>query len=355
MSEVVPKTDDINITNMVELRTPTQLKALYPLSDELKRSVFASRQAVNDIVSRKSSKFMVITGPCSIHDEKSAYEYAEKLIKLSDQVKDKILIVMRIYFEKPRTTVGWKGLISDPNLTGVCDINLGLEKARKILIKIVSTGLPAATEFLDPITPQYISDLLSWVAIGARTTESQTHRELASGVSAAVGFKNGTSGSLDVALNAMESSSNPHSFLGIDQSGVTKIINTKGNKLGHLVLRGGDSGPNYDEASIKFAEESLRKRKMNEAMIVDCSHSNSNKDHKNQPTVLKNIILQKKNGNKSIIGAMLESHLFEGNQPLTADPSILKYGVSITDKCIDWPTTESLIKEIYKELVAIGK
>lgn len=352
MSEVVPKTDDINITNMVELRTPTQLKALYPLSDQLKRSVFASRQAVNEIVSRQSNKFMVITGPCSIHDEKSAYEYAEKLIKLSDQVKDKILIVMRIYFEKPRTTVGWKGLISDPNLTGVCDINLGLEKARKILIKIVSTGLPAATEFLDPITPQYISDLLSWVAIGARTTESQTHRELASGVSAAVGFKNGTSGSLDVALNAMESSSNPHSFLGIDQSGVTKIINTKGNKLGHLVLRGGDSGPNYDEASIKFAEESLRKRKMNEAMIVDCSHSNSNKDHKNQPTVLKNIIMQKKKGNKSIIGAMLESHLFEGNQPLTADPSILKYGVSITDKCIDWPTTESLIKEIYKELVA---
>jgi 3-deoxy-7-phosphoheptulonate synthase len=350
MSEVVPKTDDINIMNMVELRTPTQLKALYPLSDNLKRAVFASRHAVNEIVSRQSSKFMVITGPCSIHDEKSAYEYAERLIKLSDQVKDKILIVMRIYFEKPRTTVGWKGLISDPNLTGVCDINLGLEKARKILIKIVSTGLPAATEFLDPITPQYISDLLSWVAIGARTTESQTHRELASGVSAAVGFKNGTSGSLDVALNAMESSSNPHSFLGIDQSGVTKIINTKGNKLGHLVLRGGDSGPNYDEASIKFAEESLRKRKMNEAMIVDCSHSNSNKDHKNQPTVLKNIIEQKKKGNKSIVGAMLESHLLEGNQPLTADPTILKYGVSITDKCIDWATTESLIKEIYNEL-----
>ena len=211
-------------------------------------------------------------------------------------------------------------------------------------------GLPAATEFLDPIKPQYTSDLLSWVAIGARTTESQTHRELASGVSAAVGFKNGTSGSLDVALNAMESSSNPHSFLGIDQSGVTKIINTKGNKLGHLVLRGGDSGPNYDEVSIKFAEDSLRKRKMNVALIVDCSHSNSNKDHKLQPNVLKDIISQKIKGNKSIVGAMLESHLFEGNQPLPADPSALKYGVSITDKCIDWKTTDSLIRQIYEEL-----
>lgn len=350
MREVVPKTDDINIANMVELRTPKELKTLYPLSDEIIRTVFASRQAVNEIVSGKSNRFMVITGPCSIHDERSAYEYAEKLIKLSEQVKSKILIVMRIYFEKPRTTVGWKGLISDPNLTGISDINLGLEKARKILINIVGMGLPAATEFLDPITPQYISDLLSWVAIGARTTESQTHRELASGVSAAVGFKNGTSGSLDVALNAMESSSNPHSFLGIDQSGVTKIINTKGNKLGHLVLRGGDSGPNYDEASIKFAEESLRKRKMNEALIVDCSHSNSNKDHKLQPSVLKNIILQKQKGNKSIVGAMLESHLNEGNQALPADPSSLKYGVSITDKCIDWNTTDSLIRQVYEEL-----
>lgn len=350
MSETVPQTDDINITNMVELRTPKELKVLYPLSDKLKRTVFASRQAVNEILTGKSERFMVITGPCSIHDEKSAYEYAERLVKLSDQVKSKILIVMRIYFEKPRTTVGWKGLISDPNLNGISDINLGLEKARKILINIVSMGLPAATEFLDPITPQYTSDLLSWVAIGARTTESQTHRELASGVSAAVGFKNGTSGSLDVALNAMESSSNPHSFLGIDQSGVTKIINTKGNKLGHLVLRGGDSGPNYDEVSIKFAEDSLRKRKMNEALIVDCSHSNSNKDHKLQPNVLKDIISQKIKGNKSIVGAMLESHLFEGNQPLPADPSALKYGVSITDKCIDWNTTDSLIRQIYEEL-----
>lgn len=350
MSNEVPATDNINIANMVELRTPNELKSLYPLSDQLKRTVFSSRQMVNEIVNGNSKKFMIITGPCSIHEEKSAYEYAEKLVKLSKEVEDKLLLVMRVYFEKPRTTVGWKGLISDPKLNGIGDINLGLEMARKILINIVNSGLPAATEFLDPITPQYIADLLSWVAIGARTTESQTHRELASGVSPAVGFKNGTSGSLDVALNAMESSSNPHSFLGIDQSGVTKIINTKGNKLGHLVLRGGDAGPNYDEASVKFAEESLRKRSMKESMIIDCSHSNSNKDHKLQPDVLKSIIMQKKKGNKSIVGAMLESHLFEGNQPLVANPTNLKYGVSITDKCIDWATTESLIRQIHKEL-----
>jgi 3-deoxy-7-phosphoheptulonate synthase len=350
MSDAVPTTDNINISNMLPLRTPNELKGLYPLTDDLKKTIFASRQAVNEVISGKSNRFMVITGPCSIHDEKSAYEYAERLVKLSEQVNKKLLIVMRVYFEKPRTTIGWKGLISDPNLNGISDINLGLETARKILINIVKMGLPAATEVLDPITPQYIADLLSWVAIGARTTESQTHRELASGISAAVGFKNGTSGNLDVALNAMESSSSPHSFLGIDQTGMTKIITTKGNKLGHLVLRGGDSGPNYDEASIQFAEENLRKRKMNEALIVDCSHSNSNKDHKLQPNVLKNIIMQKKKGNKSIVGAMLESHLNEGNQSLPADPSTLKYGISITDKCIDWNTTDSLIHQIYAEL-----
>lgn len=344
-------TDNLNIASMSPLRTPKELKEILPLTDDLKKSVLAGRKAVNEIVSRQSPRFMVITGPCSIHDEKSAFEYAEKLKKLSDEVNSKILIIMRVYFEKPRTTIGWKGLISDPNLNGTCDINLGLEKARNILSKIVSMGLPTATEFLDPITPQYISDLLSWVAIGARTTESQTHRELASGVSAAVGFKNGTSGSLDVALNAMESSSSPHSFLGIDQSGNTKIINTKGNKLGHLVLRGGDSGPNYDEVSVKAAEESLKKRKMNVAMIIDCSHSNSNKDHKQQPKVLKDIVAQKKRGNQSIIGAMLESNINEGNQSLPADLNNLKYGVSITDKCIDWATTETLIRDIYSELI----
>lgn len=343
-------TDNINVLSMGVLRTPTELKAVLPLNDRLRASVIRDRGIVNDIILKKDSRFMIIVGPCSIHDEKLAYEYAEKLKLLSDEVKSKIYIVMRVYFEKPRTTVGWKGLISDPFLNGTSDINLGIEKARRILLKIVDMGLPTATEFLDPITPQYISDLLSWIAIGARTTESQTHRELASGVSAAVGFKNGTSGSLDVALNAMESAANEHSFLGIDQSGMTRIVHTRGNKLGHLVLRGGDSGPNYDEISVAHAEDALHKRKMNVAMIVDCSHANSNKDHHRQPEVLRNVAEQKKRGNHSIVGAMLESNINEGNQALPKDLSQLKYGVSITDKCIDWATTENIIREIYKLL-----
>ncbi len=346
---VIPTTDDLNIVRMTPLRTPLELKNKYPLSEQLRRTVVENREKVNSIITKQDSRLLVITGPCSIHDEKAAFEYAERLRDLSERVKDRLLLVMRVYFEKPRTTIGWKGLINDPLLNGQSDINLGLERARAILLKVAEMGLPAASEFLDPIVPQYISDLISWVAIGARTTESQTHRELASGVSAAVGFKNGTSGSLDVALNAMESSANPHSFLGIDQTGMTRIVQTTGNRLGHLVLRGGDHGPNYDAKSVKEAEETLAKHNMRDSIIIDCSHNNSNKDHNLQIKVMTDILEQKRNGNKSIVGAMLESNLFEGNQKLV-DVNSLKYGVSITDKCLNWDDTERILLKAHEEL-----
>ncbi|PCJ60015.1 MAG: 3-deoxy-7-phosphoheptulonate synthase [Planctomycetota bacterium] len=353
MSLISENADDIHIDKMIALQTPLELKEKYPLTDELRDTVIKCRKDVNNVINRDDNRFMIITGPCSIHDEKVAEDYAKRLKDLSDEVSDKILLVMRVYFEKPRTTVGWKGLISDPHINGVNDIDYGLELARKLLVEVVKCGLPVATEALDPVTPQYIGDLISWIAIGARTTESQTHRELASGVSAAVGFKNGTSGNLDVALNAMVSSSYPHNFLGIDQTGQTKIVRTLGNKLGHLVLRGGDNGPNYDKESIASAEENLRKRELKESIIVDCSHANSSKDHNKQLAVMENLVEQIIDGNKSIIGAMLESNINEGNQPITDNVADLAYGVSITDKCINWESTETLIKNVYKKLKSI--
>ena len=344
------KIDNVNVKSIEPLMSPNSLKSEYPISSDVVEQINRSRNDVYNIINHHDSRFLVITGPCSIHDEKMAYEYAQKLIKLRAEVGNKIMLLMRVYFEKPRTTVGWKGLINDPDLNGTLNIAKGLAKARTILTSIAEMGLPIATEFLDPISPQYYSDLISWVAIGARTTESQTHREMASGVSAPVGYKNGTRGNLDVAFNAMESARHSHSFIGIDGEGRVGTVHTLGNKGGHLVLRGGSDGANYDAKSINIAEEGLRNAGANEAIIVDCSHANSSKDHNRQGVVLKDILSQKQAGNKSIVGLMLESNLAAGNQKVPEDVKLLKYGVSITDACIDWDTTETLIRDLAKGL-----
>jgi 3-deoxy-7-phosphoheptulonate synthase len=283
-----------------------------------------------------------MVGPCSIHDVEPGFEYAEKLKKLADSVSDRLFIVMRVYFEKPRTTVGWKGLINDPHLDDTFDIGTGLELARKLLLDINNMGLPAATELLEPVTPQYIADLVTLTAIGARTTESPTHRQMASGLSMPVGYKNGTDGELQIAMDAMVAARSPHSFLGIDTDGNTCIVNTTGNPFGHLILRGGRSGPNYDEASIRSAGERLKSADLSPRLMVDCSHANSAKDYRQQSVVWNDVVAQRAAGNRNIMGLMLESNLRSGNQK-PVDPSNLEYGVSITDACIDWKETERLI------------
>jgi 3-deoxy-7-phosphoheptulonate synthase len=287
-----------------------------------------------------------VVGPCSIHDTELALEYGKRLKALADQVGEHIFIIMRVYFEKPRTTVGWKGLINDPHLNGSFDIETGLRKARKLLIKLSELGLPLATEALDPISPQYLQDTITWTAIGARTTESQTHREMSSGLSSPVGFKNGTDGSLDVAVNAMKSVVSGHAFLGINPQGQVAITKTKGNQYGHVVLRGGGGKPNYDSVSIALCEQALNKTGLPTNIVVDCSHANSNKDHNVQPLVLDDIAHQIKDGNRSICGVMIESNINEGNQSIPDDLSQLKYGVSVTDACISWESTEKSLKKM---------
>jgi 3-deoxy-7-phosphoheptulonate synthase len=287
----------------------------------------------------------VVVGPCSIHDTDTALDYARRLKVLADEISDAIVVVMRVYFEKPRTTTGWKGLINDPHLDDSFQIEEGLQKARALLLQIAELGLPTATEALDPISVQYLSDLISWYAIGARTTESQTHREMASGLSAPVGFKNGTDGSLDVAINALLSVSSPHSFLGIDPQGRCAITRTQGNRYGHVVLRGGGGKSNYDSVTVALCEQQLAAKNIPANLVVDCSHGNSNKDPALQPLVLHDCVHQILEGNRSIVGAMLESNIGWGNQKLTPDLSQLQYGVSITDACIDWPTTEKTLRE----------
>ena len=294
---------------------------------------------------RKDRRLIGVIGPCSIHDIKAAQEYGHKLAELARKVEDTIFIVMRTYFEKPRTTTGWKGLVNDPYLNDTFKINEGLEMARKCLIDLSALGLPLGTEALDPITPQYLQDLISWSAIGARTTESQTHRELASGLSGPVGFKNGTDGGTQVAINALKSAAGAHRFLGINSDGQVAIIHTKGNPYSHLVLRGGNGRPNYDSVSITLCEQELKKAGLPVNIMVDCSHANSNKDANLQPLVLKNINNQIRDGNRSIIGFMLESNLQSGRQEIPLDHSQLQYGVSVTDACINWKSTEECILE----------
>lgn len=322
------------------------------MSDAANDTVISARDQMKRILRKEDSRLVVIVGPCSIHDEASALEYARRLAELSKEVGDQLVLVMRTYFEKPRTTIGWKGLINDPHLDGTYDMALGLRIARELLLRINEMGLPTATEVLDPIVPQYIDDLQSWAAIGARTTESQTHRELASGLSMPVGFKNSTDGNLQIAIDALLSSRYPHHFLGIDQDGRTCVIATRGNAYGHIILRGGHDGPNYDPVSVVMAEEQLDASGLEPLIMVDCSHGNSGKRPRLQAHVLKSVIQQRLDGNASIIGVMVESHLKEGCQPLDKDRSKLDHGLSITDACLGWDQTERLLRFAHEELAS---
>lgn len=341
---------NLNVESQEILITPEALKAELPVSDSAHAVIDAGREAVRRVLDRDDHRVIVVIGPCSIHDPKQALEYARRLKQLNEAVKDTLLLVMRVYFEKPRTTTGWKGLINDPYLNDSFKIEDGLHIGRKLLLDIAEIGLPTATEALDPISPQYLQDLISWSAIGARTTESQTHREMASGLSSAVGFKNGTDGSLDVAINALNSVSSPHRFLGINHEGQVAIIHTKGNRYGHVVLRGGNGKPNYDSVSVSLCEESLRKAGVPTNIMVDCSHANSNKDHNLQPLVADNITNQILEGNDSIIGLMIESNLGAGNQKIPDNLADLTPGVSVTDACIGWDTTEQLLLSMRDKL-----
>lgn len=342
--------DDLNIASNVTLITPEQLKEKLPLTEQALKTVSHGRQVVRDILDGTDHRLFIVIGPCSIHDLKAAHEYADRLKALADEVSDTLFLVMRVYFEKPRTTVGWKGLINDPYLDDSFKIEDGLHIGRKLLLDLAEKGLPTATEALDPISPQYLQDLISWSAIGARTTESQTHREMASGLSSAVGFKNGTDGGLTVAINALQSVSSPHRFLGINQQGGVSIVTTKGNSYGHVVLRGGNGKPNYDSVSVAVCEQELAKAKIKANIMVDCSHANSNKDPALQPLVMDNITNQIADGNTSISSLMVESHLGWGNQSICEDLTQLKYGVSITDACIDWDATEKSIRSMRDKL-----
>ena len=345
------RTENLNIVDVFPITSPKKLKEILPVSDNVIETVLNARNDIKRILEGKDSRLLMIVGPCSIHEPQAAFEYAERLKKLADSVSETILVIMRVYFEKPRTTVGWKGFINDPDLDGSHKINKGIELARRLLLKINALGLPCATETLDPITPQYLADLISWSAIGARTTESQTHREMASGLSMPVGFKNGTDGGLSVAINAMKSALQPHHFLGINNEGLSSAIQTSGNRDIHLVLRGGSNGPNYDAVSIQKAAEFLTSEGLPKAIMVDCNHANSGKDPSRQELVLREAIHQIKKGDNSIIGIMIESNIFGGNQPISA---MLQYGVSITDACLDWENTNRIISNAHQSLVTGG-
>ena len=330
---------DVHVLAAEPLIAPQVLKAEMPVDEGIARTVVEARETVRAILSGRDRRMLCIVGPCSIHDPDAALEYARRLAKLKNAVSERLYLMMRVYFEKPRTTVGWKGLINDPHMDDSCDMREGLRIARRLLVEINRLGLPAGTELLDPITPQYIADLVGWTAIGARTTESQTHREMASGLSMPVGFKNTTEGNLQVAINAVQSARRPHSFLGITQEGVSAVIRTSGNPDTHVVLRGGRS-PNFDAASIAECTRSLAAAGLEPRVLVDCSHAQTSKDYTKQPAVFAALVEQVRAGSRAIMGAMLESNLEAGNQPVNSDRSKLKYGVSVTDPCIDWATTE---------------
>ncbi len=350
---MMQKTFDINVVSTAELTAPRLLKEELPMTEAGNRTVVTAREAVRNILGGDDNRLLAIVGPCSIHDERAALEYAQRLTELSAEVNSRIVIVMRVYFEKPRTIVGWKGLINDPNLDGTFDIASGLRRARKLLIDINDMGMPAATEMLEPITPQYVADLVTWASIGARTTESQTHRQMASGLSMPVGYKNATDGNLQIAIDAMLSAQHAHSFLGIDLDGRTCVINTRGNPWGHLILRGGRSGPNYDAANLAIAADALTAAGLKSNIMVDCSHANSDKDHRRQEIAWNSVVHQRIAGNRNIVGMMLESNLVEGSQKLTSDLSKLRYGVSITDACTGWDETRKLILGAYESLAEV--
>ena len=344
------RTQDLHVKEIVPLLSPRAMRSLSPTPEAANATVALARERVIRILEQTDPRLLVVIGPCSIHDEKSALEYATRLSRLQPELADKKEIVMRVYFEKPRTTIGWKGLINDPHLDGSQDIETGLKTARKLLLEINRLGLPAATEFLDPIVPQYIADLITWAAIGARTTESQTHREMASGLSMPVGLKNSTDGSLQVAIDAMGATRHAHSFLGMNEEGVTSIVRTSGNPHAHVVLRGGRAMTNYDAASIAAAEAKLISEKLPPVLMVDCSHANSEKKFAKQEEVWRSVIEQRVSGTRSLIGLMVESHLSEGNQPIPKNATDLRYGVSITDSCVGWETTERMLRWGYETL-----
>jgi len=337
--------DNINVTAFDAMPTPDEINARLPLSAKAAKTVTHGRNLLRKILDRKDHRLFVVVGPCSIHDPVAGLDYARRLKALADDVGDTLQIIMRVYFEKPRTTVGWKGYINDPFMDDSFQVNVGMEKARQFLLDVNELGLPAGTEALDPYGPQYYGDLITWTAIGARTTESQTHREMSSGLSTPVGFKNATSGDLAVATNAILSASNPHSFLGLNSEGRVAIVRTTGNAYGHVVLRGGDGKPNYDTVSVTVAEQALAKAKLPANIVVDCSHANSSKKPELQPLVMADIVNQIRNGNKSLLGVMIESNIVAGNQSIPADLSQLKYGCSVTDGCVDWETTEKMIRD----------
>lgn len=340
-----PDIENVNVTDFDQMPSPEEIHARVPLSENATRTVMQSREALRNILDRKDHRLFAVVGPCSIHDPVAGLDYARRLKALADEIGDTLLLVMRVYFEKPRTTTGWKGYINDPDMDDSFRVNKGMEKARAFLRDVAELGLPAATEALDPISPQYLGDLIAWTAIGARTAESQTHREMSSGLSTPVGFKNGTNGDVSIAVNAILSASRPHNFLGINGEGKTSIVRTRGNPYGHLVLRGGDGRPNYDTVSVRIAEQALLKAKLPANIVVDCSHANSYKNPELQPLVMSDIVNQVRGSNRSLMGVMIESNLVAGNQPIPEDLAQLKYGCSVTDACVDWATTEQMLRE----------
>jgi 3-deoxy-7-phosphoheptulonate synthase len=355
VSDFQDRLQNVNVASSDLLATPEEVKRRLPLTARAADTVFRSREIVRAILERRDRRLFIVVGPCSIHDVKAAREYADRLKALADQVAPTLLLIMRVYFEKPRTTVGWKGLINDPDLDDSFHIEKGILLARELLLYVAELGLPAGTEALDPIMPQYLSELITWTAIGARTTESQTHREMASGLSTPVGFKNGTDGALATSINALESVRHPHHFLGITQQGQSAVFRTRGNQHAHIVLRGGGGRVNYDAVSIALAERQLAQANLPTSIVVDCSHGNSNKDPSLQPLVAENCVAQILDGNRSIVGLMLESHLKAGNQPIPKDLSTLEYGVSITDPCIDWASTEALLLKLPRSLEGVRR
>lgn len=338
--------EDLNVSSFKPLVTPQVLKETLPVTESIRATITKGRDDIKNILDGKDHRLAIVIGPCSIHDPEAALDYAKKLKALSDKVSDTLYIVMRVYFEKPRTTVGWKGLINDPHRNDTFAIEEGMHIARKLLLDLSDFGLPLATEALDPISPQYYQDLISWSAIGARTTESQTHREMASGLSGPIGFKNGTDGSMTVAVNAIQSAAHSHSFLGIDEQGKVSVITSKGNRYGHMVLRGGNGKPNYDSVNVALTEQAMDKAKIPANIMIDCSHENSSKKPEIQPLVAKDATKQILEGNNSIMGLMIESNIGWGNQKISENLADLEYGVSVTDACIDWNTTEQSLLEM---------
>jgi 3-deoxy-7-phosphoheptulonate synthase len=347
----MPELHNVNIQSIQPLASPREFLEKFPVTPQTAQLVAHGREQVARILRGEDKRMLMITGPCSLHNVEAGYEYAKRLKKLTYEFQDRLLVVMRVYFEKPRTTVGWKGLIYDPHLNGSFDITTGLRMAREFLLQVGELGLLSAIEFVDPITPQYIADLYSWAAIGARTAESQTHRQMSSGLSMPVGFKNGTGGSIQLAADAVVAAQAVQAFLGVDADGKASVVVTKGNPDTHIVLRGGSRGPNFDAASIADATERLQRAHLRTQLVVDCSHANCGKDHTKQRVAFNDLLEQRVAGNTNIVGMMLESHLFEGNQPLNeSDPSSLKHGVSITDPCVGWDETVELLTTAYQAL-----